>query len=111
MAVMLSVVLVGFVGFVVDVGRAYVGHRQLQSATDASALAAAQALPNYTTATAAATSYGGAAGSLNAISSLTNVAMASGYPLTECLTTLKNEGMACVTLIGGTGGRPRTQFR
>ena len=30
--------------------------------------------------------------------------MASGYPLTECLTTLKNEGMACVTLIGGTGG-------
>ena len=103
-AVMLSVVLLGFVGFVVDVGRAYIGYRQLQSATDASVLAAAQALPNFTNATAAATSYGGAAGSLNAISGLTNVAMPSGYPLPECLTTLKNEGMACVTLIGGTGG-------
>ena len=92
-AFMIVVILVGFTGFVVDTGRAYVGYRQLQSATDASALAAAQALPNNTTATTAATTYGGASGSLNAISGLTSVGMVTGYPQYKCLTTL---GLACV---------------
>jgi Flp pilus assembly protein TadG len=91
-AVMLTVLL-GFSGIVVDVGRAYVSYRQLQASTDASALAAAEALPDNTAATAAATTYGGATGGLNAVANLTNVAMVSGYPAYKCLTTL---GLPCV---------------
>ena len=86
------VALLGFTGLVVDSGRAYVAYRQLQSATDAAALAAAQALPN-TTATNVAATYGGATGGLNAVSGLTNVKMVTGYPALKCLTSL---GLACV---------------
>ncbi len=44
------VVLLGFVGLVIDVGRAYVAQLQLQQAVDAAALAAGQTLPNSTSA-------------------------------------------------------------
>ena len=49
--------LLGIAAFSIDVGYAYYAKRQLQSATDASALAGAQDLPNATTAIATATSY------------------------------------------------------
>jgi Flp pilus assembly protein TadG len=52
------VALLGVCAFSVDVGYAYFAKRQLQSATDAAALAGAQDLPNGTTAIATATSYG-----------------------------------------------------
>lgn len=51
------VVLLGIAAFGIDVGYAYYAKRQLQSATDAAALAGAQDLPNGTTAIATATSY------------------------------------------------------
>jgi collagen type I alpha len=50
-------VLLGFVGLVLDVGQLYVAQRHLQTATDAAALAAAQDLPNGTTALATVCTY------------------------------------------------------
>jgi hypothetical protein len=51
------VALLGISAFAIDVGFAYYGKRQLQSATDAAALAGAQDLPSATTAVTTATSY------------------------------------------------------
>jgi hypothetical protein len=49
--------LLGIAAFSIDVGYAYYAKRQLQSATDAAALAGALDLPNATTAVSTATSY------------------------------------------------------
>ena len=60
---LVAVALIGMLGiaaFSMDVGYAYYAKRQLQSATDAAALAGAQDLPNITTATATAASYAAA---------------------------------------------------
>ena len=54
------VVLLGICAFAIDVGYAYYAKRQLQSATDAAALAGAQDLPNGATAISTATSYAAA---------------------------------------------------
>jgi len=51
------VAMLGIAAFAIDVGFAYYAKRQLQSATDAAALAGAQDLPNATTAIATATTY------------------------------------------------------
>jgi Flp pilus assembly protein TadG len=51
------VALLGISAFAIDVGFAYYGQRQLQSATDAAALAGAQDLPSASTAVTTATSY------------------------------------------------------
>ena len=52
------VVLIGMVGFAVDVGHAYLVQRQLQSGVDAAALAGAQELPDPTLVTSVAQQYG-----------------------------------------------------
>jgi Putative Flp pilus-assembly TadE/G-like len=96
------VALLGMTGFVIDTGRAYIGYRQLQASTDAAALAATQYMPNTTNATAAAVLYGGATGGKNAVTSLKNVAMVSGYPQYKCLTVSVN--LACLNSTGGTTG-------
>jgi Flp pilus assembly protein TadG len=57
-AVGLLVVLLGFMALVLDVGKAYVVKRQLQSVADAAALAAADVLPDTTAAHATAAAYG-----------------------------------------------------
>jgi Flp pilus assembly protein TadG len=54
------VALLGISAFAIDVGYAYYAKRQLQSATDAAALAGAQDLPNATTAVTTATTYAAA---------------------------------------------------
>jgi Flp pilus assembly protein TadG len=54
------VVLLGISAFAIDVGFAYYAKRQLQSATDAAALAGAQDLPNTATALSTAASYAAA---------------------------------------------------
>jgi Flp pilus assembly protein TadG len=54
------VALLGVCAFAIDVGYAYYAKRQLQSATDAAALAGAQDLPVAATAIATATSYAAA---------------------------------------------------
>jgi Flp pilus assembly protein TadG len=51
------VALLGISAFAIDVGYAYYAKRQLQSATDAAALAGAQDLPNATTAVQTAKTY------------------------------------------------------
>jgi hypothetical protein len=60
LVVMALVALLGIAAFAIDVGYAYYAKRQLQSATDAAALAGAQDLPNGATAIATATSYAAA---------------------------------------------------
>jgi Flp pilus assembly protein TadG len=54
------IALLGISAFAIDVGYAYYAKRQLQSATDAAALAGAQDLPTAATAIATATSYAAA---------------------------------------------------
>ena len=95
MVLVMMVVLLGFAAFVVDFGRIYISFRELQASTDAAALAGAEVLPN-STATTTATLYSGVSGNKNAYSNLPNVTMVSGYPKVKCLTTLTNQGIACV---------------
>lgn len=94
-AVMMTFLL-GMAGLTVDVGRLLSCHAELQAATDAAALAGAEALPN-STATTVATSYSAVAGAKNASPKLANATMISGYPALKCLSTLKTQGMACVS--------------
>ena len=58
--VLALVALLGIAAFAIDVGYAYYAKRQLQSATDAAALAGAQDLPAAATAIMTATSYAAA---------------------------------------------------
>jgi hypothetical protein len=98
MLAMVGVMMVGLFAmgaFVIDTGRIYFSYHELQASTDAAALAGAQGLPTKTTAVNNATSYSGVGGNMNSQNNLPGVAMVSGYPLPECLTTLKNEGLAC----------------
>jgi Putative Flp pilus-assembly TadE/G-like/von Willebrand factor type A domain len=59
LVVLAMVVLLGFTGMVIDLGRVWVAQRQLQAAVDASALVAGQNLPNATSSYSSALSYGG----------------------------------------------------
>jgi Flp pilus assembly protein TadG len=101
--VMVAFMMVGIfaiAAFVVDFGRIYFSFRELQSSTDAAALAGGYALANGATAAdteaaveANVTLYSGVAGNKNAYPNLPGVAMS--YTL-KCLTTLTNEGIPCV---------------
>ncbi len=87
--------LVGFTGFVVDVGHVLAVQRQLQASTDAAALAGAQDI-NCCTGTpgkaiTTATSYSSATGDMNAIPGIT-ATMVSGYPVLKCLSST---GVSC----------------
>ena len=57
-----AVVLIGFTGLAIDLGRVWVAKQELQKAVDAAALAAGQQLPDSTKAYAAATKYSGTSG-------------------------------------------------
>jgi Flp pilus assembly protein TadG len=61
------VVLIGFTGMVVDLGRVWVAQRSLQGAVDSAALVAGQDLPNAASAYTAAVNYSGASGDRNAV--------------------------------------------
>ncbi len=80
-----GVVLIGFVGMVVDIGRVMVVQRQLQAATDAAALAGAYNI-EAGTAVATATAYSSTAGQKNAAPDYT-ATMVSGFPKLKCLTS------------------------
>jgi Flp pilus assembly protein TadG len=56
--VLCLLVLLGFCAVTLDFGHAYLAQRRLQSAADAAALAGAQELPDVTSATTFANSYG-----------------------------------------------------
>jgi Flp pilus assembly protein TadG len=89
------VALMGTGALSIDLGRAFLDLRALQASTNAAALAGAQSLPN-STATSVATSYSSVAGNLNAYANMPTATMVSGYPKLECLTTLTNQGEACI---------------
>ena len=63
---LMALLLVGFVGFAVDMGRVFVAKQELQRAVDASALAAGQYLPDTASGYSAAVTYAGT-GSQNAV--------------------------------------------
>ena len=71
-ALVAMVVLIGMVGFVVDVGHAYLVQRQLQSGVDAAALAGAQHLPDAVPVTQVAMDYGPSPGKRNAVTANDN---------------------------------------
>jgi Flp pilus assembly protein TadG len=88
------IVLLGFAGLVVDLGRVYVAKRQLQQAVDASALAAAQDLPSQSTASTTAVSYSAVTGNKNA-----HVGLAAASPVVT-FKCLSSTGIPCQS---GTG--------
>jgi Flp pilus assembly protein TadG len=100
MVAVMMVGLLGMSGMVMDVGRVYISYHELQSATDAAAMAGAQALPGSGASTMA-TAYSAVSGDKNSFSNLSNVQMVSGYPLVKCLSTLTAEGVACVSPANG----------
>lgn len=87
---LMMTVMVGISALAIDVAHAMVIQRQLQSSTDAAAIAAAETLPNtdYTT---VGQNYGGASGDMNT----------KGYTITGptitglCLTTVSGWGAPC----------------
>jgi len=93
-----ALMMISFLGmgaFVLDVGHAYICYHQLQSATDAAALAGAKQV-YYSTALSTATNYSGStgtAGAPNSYSSLQNVTIVSSK--TECLQTIVTMGILC----------------
>ncbi|HEX4198954.1 MAG TPA: pilus assembly protein TadG-related protein [Caulobacteraceae bacterium] len=87
------VVIIGITGLAIDIGHVELVQRQLQTSTDAAALAGAYNI--NTTAGSAITvakSYSSTAGNKNVISGVTTT-MASGYPVLKCLTSIS---LSCV---------------
>jgi hypothetical protein len=94
-AFLLLSMILGMGAFVLDIGHAYFCLRELQSATDAAALAGATQL-RQTNAVAMATTYSALAGEKNVYPNLANVSFVPGYPQMVCLTTVTNLGVACL---------------
>ncbi len=97
-AAMLTVLL-AFCALALDLGRARYTYRELQATSDASALAAARAVPTATSAgaitgaTGVAAAYSAAPGGANQRASLPSVTVTSRL---ECLASLQAQGIACV---------------
>ncbi len=94
--VLFSLVLMAMLGFAADVGNAYWSYHELQSSSDAAALAGAWALPS-STAASVATAYSSVSGGKNVYANLGTVTMSPGFPLIRCLATLQNQGEACAS--------------
>lgn len=91
---------IGISGMTIDLGHTYVARQQLQTSTNAAALAGAASLPNTTTATAQVKAYSAMTGQKSATPGLTNVSLGS-TPTYHCLTTLiSNMGLGCATATG-----------
>ncbi len=99
MSAVMLIAFLGMVALVVDYGHVLYAQRELQAATDASALAGAQALPTLN-AVSTATHFSGVAGAMNAKPDVPNVSMVSGYPAIRCLNTLLALGQACLSPAG-----------
>lgn len=100
----MMMMFMGITAFVVDVGRGVVAYHALQAATDAAALAGAQALPTATSAstvTSVAALYSAVSGNKNANSGiLPNTTMVTGYPKVWCSTTVTGYGVPCTPAVG-----------
>jgi len=97
------VVLIGFAGVVIDIGRLYVAQRQLQQAVDAAALAAGQNLPHVNSAYVSAVDYSAVAGEYNAHP----LSMSANAPTVtfKCLSSLA-PGVPCSTDLDQTQCHP-----
>jgi Flp pilus assembly protein TadG len=103
---LMMVVLLAMVGIVVDVGHVYLCHRELQSSSDAAALAAAEVIPPSNDPAAPVPSasiinstallYSSAPGGKNIYKNMSNVQIVSGYPKLLCLSTMQTQGISCV---------------
>jgi len=89
----LMITMFGVCGFVIDAGRLYLNYEQLQSSTDAAALAGGEALgvagSNPVT---AAKSYSSQSGGNNVFGDMQAVTTNATL---ECYTTLQSEGLPC----------------
>ena len=92
-------VLVGLAGFTVDIGHLALVQKELQSSTDAAALAGGYNIPDNT-AVSTATTYGAGTGAKNTIAGGVTGSMVSGYPRLRCLTTT-NVNCVGTELAGG----------
>jgi Flp pilus assembly protein TadG len=95
----MMILFLGMAAFVLDIGHAFYCYKELQSATDAAALAGAQQLKT-TNPIATATAYSATSGGNNTNPNLTlngvaSVSMVPGYPVLQCLTTVTNMGVPC----------------
>jgi Flp pilus assembly protein TadG len=92
----LFILFLGMAGLTLDLGRAYTNYRELQTSTDAAALAGAyeMSLPTSSTAsvTAAVTKYSSAATGVNQNSNLPNTTVSLTL---KCLTSVTNSGVVC----------------
>ncbi|MBB5059573.1 Flp pilus assembly protein TadG [Granulicella aggregans] len=95
----MMIALLAMLALVIDVGHAYLIHRELQASCDAAALAGATAIP-YTVDKSGvqtiATNYSSVSGGYNAINGLNGVTMVSGYPMLKCLSSMQAQGISCV---------------
>lgn len=92
----LFILFLGMAGLTLDLGRAYTLYRELQTSTDAAALAGAYAMSLSTASTssvtAAVTSYSAAAGGVNQNSNLPNTTVALTM---KCLSSVAATGVLC----------------
>jgi Flp pilus assembly protein TadG len=92
----LTILFLGMAGLTVDLGHAYTCYRELQTSTDAAALAGAYELASSTASsssvTSAATSYSSASGGANQNSNLPNTTISVTL---KCLTSVANSGVLC----------------
>ena len=94
--VFLVALFIGMAGLTLDLGRAYASYRELQTATDAAALAGAYAMSASSATQAsvlsAVTAYSSATGGANANGNLPGVAVSTTF---KCLTFVTNSGVFC----------------
>jgi Flp pilus assembly protein TadG len=89
--------MLGMGALTMDYGRAYIAYHQLQSATDAAALAGAEQLPN-TTAISYAQLYSASSGGMNTYNWMPQVTVTA---TAICSTTLQGLGLPCGGAAGG----------
>lgn len=106
---LMLLVLLAMTGFAIDVGRALIARDQIQTTTDAAALAGGGTLPSSNAANVA-TQYSAVNGNLNATSALPGVTMVNGYPRIVCLSTLTAQGIACASPAGGNAVQVQQQI-
>jgi Flp pilus assembly protein TadG len=85
--------LLGMGALALDFGRAYVSFHQLQTSTDAAALAGAEQLPAATAVTTA-NAYSAGSGDKNAYNWMSGVSVTV---TAKCLSTLTSQGLPCVS--------------
>jgi Flp pilus assembly protein TadG len=93
---------IGIAGVSIDLGHAYFARQQLQSSSNAAALAGAAVMPNITSATTNVTLYSAMAGEMNAVSSLQNVIATPTFYCASSQTS--NFGLGCAVASGYTNG-------